>query len=80
MPAPIFIPPPINSMQKCNRCNLQFPTEEKFCPHCKELTDEEVKALKLKKQEEHKGNSNLGKFFIYAAILLILLMVAVSNT
>jgi len=80
MQAPIFIPPPVNNTKKCNKCGLQYPTKEDACTHCKDLTDQEIKELKSKLQEEHKGNSNLGKLFIYVAILLVIAMLIASNT
>ena len=78
MQAPVFIPPPIKNTQKCDRCGLQYPIEEKACSHCKDLTDQQVNILILKSQEEQKGNSNLGKLFIYAAIALGLAMLLLS--
>lgn len=80
MQAPTFIPPPINNTKKCNRCSLQYPIEEEVCTHCKDLTDQQVKELLSKLQEEHKGNSNLGKFFIYVTVLLVIVMLIASNT
>jgi len=80
MQAPIFIPPPINNTKKCTRCGLQYPIKEDACAHCKDLTDQEVEELLSKLKEEHEGNSNIGKFFIYVAALLVIVMFIASNT
>ena len=76
----MFIPPPIRLVKKCERCGLQYPRKEVQCTHCNGLTDREVEELKLKYEEEHKGNANLGKLFLYMAILIAIGMVILINT
>lgn len=75
-----FIPPPINQTKKCHRCGMLYSINEEFCTHCNNLTDTEVEELKRKNIEEHKGNANLGKLFLYISILVIIGMLIISST
>ena len=70
----MFIPPRIVITKKCPRCALRYRWREKQCTHCSNLTDNEVNELKLRYKEEHKGNANLGRLFIYFAILIAVAM------
>ena len=70
----MFIPPRIVITKKCRRCGLRYRWREKQCTHCSNLTDNEVNELKLRYKEEHKGNANLGRLFIYFAILIAVAM------
>ena len=65
----LFIPPRIVITKKCQ---LRYRWREKQCTHCSELTDNDVEKLKLQYQEEHKGNANLGRWFIFFAVLIII--------
>lgn len=47
-----------------------LPRREIECTHCNNLTDQEVEKLIIKYKEEHKGNANLGRLFIYFAVLI----------
>ena len=76
----IFIPPPINQTQKCHRCGMQYSINSENCTHCSNLTDKDVETLKIKKSEEHEGNANLGKLFLYIAILAVIGMLVLSGT
>lgn len=66
----MFIPPRIVITKKCKRCQLRYPRKYSQCSHCSHLNDNEVKELKLKYKNEHKGNANLGRLFIYFAMLI----------
>ena len=66
----MFIPPRIVITKKCPRCLLRYPRREAQCTHCHDLTDYEVEQLKIRYKEEHKGNANLGRLFIFFAILI----------
>lgn len=66
----MFIPPRIVITKKCPRCQLRYRWKEKQCTHCSELTDSQVEKLKEQYLEEHKGNAHLGRWFIFAAIIL----------
>ena len=66
----VFIPPKIVITKKCPRCQLRYPWRERQCIHCYALSDHDIEKLKLRYKKEHKGNANLGRLFIYIAILL----------
>jgi hypothetical protein len=68
----LFIPPRIVITKKCPRCQLRYRWREKQCTHCSDLTDSDVEKLKLQYQEKHKGNANLGRWFILFAVLIII--------
>jgi len=74
------IPPPINQTKKCDRCGLHYSVNETDCIHCKDLSDNEVIELIERINHEQHGNANLGKFFIYVAILIIIGMLIIANT
>lgn len=76
----MFVPPPITRTKKCARCELRYPVNEVQCSHCKNLTDQQVVELKLRLEKQHQGNANLGKLFIYLAILTLIGMVIILNT
>ena len=66
----LFVPPRIVITKKCPRCQLRYRWKEKKCTHCTELTDHEVDALKERHREEHKGNAQLGRWFLFVAVIL----------
>jgi len=66
----MFIPQRIKITKKCKRCQLRYYWKEKFCTHCKDLTDFEVELLKRKFKGEQAGNAHLGRWFIFAAIMI----------
>lgn len=66
----MFIPPIIAITKKCPRCQLRYRWKEKQCTHCSELTDHGAEKLKERYKEEHKGNAQLGRWFLFAAIIL----------
>lgn len=75
----MFIPPVIRRVKKCQRCELLYPRMKAQCTHCIDLTDQQVEELKKRYEEEHKGNANLGRFFIYIAILIALSLVIINS-
>ena len=68
----MFIPPRIVITKKCPRCQLRYRRKEKQCNHCSGLSDYEVEKLKEKYQQEHQGNAQLGRWFLFIAIILII--------
>ncbi len=56
--------------KKCPRCKLRYRWKAKQCTHCNKLTEHEVEKLKEKYKEEHKGNAQLGRWFLFVAIIL----------
>lgn len=61
---------------KCTRCELRYLEKEAECPHCKNLSDSEVNALKLRVESEADAHSSLGKILlaVAAAILMITIL------
>ncbi len=76
----MIIPPLFHRVNKCNRCGLLYPKRMTQCSHCKDLTDREVEDLKAQYEEEHKGNANLGRLFIYIAILILLGLAIINKS
>lgn len=70
----MFIPQRIKITKKCKRCQLRYGWKDKQCSHCSELTDYEVVKLKEKYHEENKGNAHLGRWFIFIAIILTIVI------
>lgn len=59
----------------CERCGLHSAFEDnKLCPHCSSLDEAGLKKLMAKKEQNYQGRSNLGKWFIMAALALGFLM------
>ncbi|MCH8492730.1 MAG: hypothetical protein LAT53_05795 [Idiomarina sp.] len=59
---------------QCNRCELRYPKKESECPHCKDLSDSEVKTLKLETEREADAHSDVGKVMLGAAIIMMLVV------
>ncbi len=70
----IFIPPPIIVTRKCQRCKLRYPRKLEQCPHCSGLSDSEVRELQVRYRDERKGNALLGRAMIFAALLIMMLL------
>lgn len=54
----------------CHSLPTPLPMAGNACTHCTTLSDHDVEKLRYK--EEHKGDVNLGRIFIYIAILLVI--------
>jgi len=67
----------ISFTRKCRRCGLRYPEQETVCPHCNGLTDEQVRKIRLRHQNEQVGVANLGRLLLYIAGLLVVVMVIV---
>ena len=76
----IFIPPKIVFTKKCIRCKLRYPVKENQCTHCYNLTDIQVESLKARYVEEQKGNSALGKQFLFYAFLISMVILLIVST
>ncbi len=61
--------------RKCERCGRRYPEKEINSVHCHDLSDREVEELKLRIEEEHISNVNLGYLFFYIFIVLIIGMI-----
>ncbi len=65
---------------KCDRCELRYPKREGNCPHCSELSENEVYELKARIEQEASGTRNLGlTMLLIAGIALVVLFVVASS-
>lgn len=75
MVSPIFIPPKIKSVQKCDRCGLLFSLEDKQCKHCSNLNEKELARFLEKKELEEEGIRKLGIYMGGAFLFFVALIV-----
>ena len=59
------------NQNKCERCGQFYPKTENQCPHCSELTDQQVQNA-LSKRASFRFS--LGKIMFIAAAIIIVLM------
>ena len=69
------VPLKIRFTRKCDRCGLRYPEKDRACPHCSGLTDEQVRKVRLRHNNQLAAHSNLGRLLLYIAGLLIVGMV-----
>lgn len=62
-------------MKACPRCGLHYARREESCPHCKDLGEVELQALKDKHAEEVEGAVHLGWLFLFLAGIAVLLVI-----
>jgi ribosomal protein L37E len=55
--------------QKCKRCGLRYKFNEENCPHCHGLNEVELNQLLQRIKKEHRGNVELGKRLLFAAVI-----------
>lgn len=72
------VPIEIKLTKKCGRCGLRYPNEEINCTHCTGLSDQEVEVLRKRCNDEHPANVNLGRLFLYIAVLILVGMLIAS--
>jgi hypothetical protein len=59
----------------CERCGLQYPVKLFQCPHCTELDEAGLTNFKKTIKERGKAVSNIGSYFLYAAFVLLALVI-----
>ena len=60
---------------KCHRCTKKYSPDYKECPHCSDVKDgRELENFIQQHKSEMRGNSTLGLYFMFAAVLVLLLM------
>ena len=59
---------------RCDRCELYYPKSLEKCDHCSELNDSELNQLKAQHQETLQDNSTFGKYLVFGAIIIGLLL------
>jgi hypothetical protein len=60
--------------KRCDRCELYYPETLDECDHCSELDNSELAQLKAKHQETLQDNSTFGKYLIFSALIIGLLL------
>ena len=64
----------------CKRCGLNYNQDkEAQCPHCGNLDIRGLKALLEKKEREYQGNKRLGQWFLFTAVLILMLMTLMGS-
>lgn len=64
--------------RKCDRCGLQYAEDDESCPHCSGLDAAGLAALKTQLEQQHESNLNLGRLFLYLAVLILIGMVLLN--
>lgn len=60
--------------KRCNRCELYTPKSLDKCIHCSELNEAQLLQLKAQHQESLHGNAIFGRYLIFGAIVIALLL------
>ncbi len=66
------------SLQPCPRCGLLYPVDLARCPHCGDIDATTLERFKATLEQRRAANANLGRLFIYAGVLLFLLLILVA--
>ena len=72
------VPIRISLTKKCKRCGLRYPQKESICVHCTGLSEQKAHKLKERYKNEQQGNANLGRLFLYIAMLILVGMLIFS--
>ena len=57
--------------KKCDRCGLRYQANKLECPHCHNLSEEELSQLKKKIARMHADYRVLGILFILVALAIV---------
>ncbi len=68
----------MDPVRLCSRCNLQTPEKHTECVHCSDLSEVELQSLLAQHQANLEANAHLGKYFVLAAVIILLLMILSS--
>ena len=60
--------------KRCDRCELYFPESLDKCIHCSGLNESELVKLKAQHQETLEDNSAFGKYLLFGAAIIGLLL------
>jgi len=60
--------------KRCNRCELYSPESLDKCIHCSELNESELAQLKAQHQDTLENNSSFGKYLLFGAVIIGLLL------
>ena len=64
--------------RRCERCGLRYAFDSEVCPHCSELSDEELALLKQKRVRQQIWNTRLGMKMLLAAAVLFMFILAIT--
>lgn len=57
-------------IKPCPRCGLHYDQRQPACPHCGELDERGLEALRAERARQHEGNAAMGRLFLLIAALL----------
>ena len=60
--------------KRCDRCELYTPEIGDKCIHCSELNESQLAQLKSQHQETLEDNSTFGKYLLFGAVIIGLLL------
>ena len=60
--------------KRCERCELYYAELLDKCEHCSELNDSQLVQLKAQHQETLQSNSSFGKYLLFGAVIIGLLL------
>jgi len=63
---------------QCPRCELYHEKKATECPNCAQMSDADVHALMERRDREADAHQRVGKYFLAAMVLLLVLIVAMN--
>jgi len=60
--------------KRCDRCELYYDKSLEECAHCAELSDAQMVQFKAQNQNTLQENSSLGKYLLFVAVIIGLLL------
>lgn len=69
----------MDKYKKCDRCLSVYKPELDKCPHCKNLTDSEVKQLIEERKKNNPFFNKTAKLFYILLTMILLLMLLFNN-
>lgn len=70
----LFLPWPIRSSSKCDRCGLRYLDSEGYCYHCHGLTNSEVKLLQDRVRQEYEAHRLVGTKMLFLCAVAVALV------
>ena len=78
MALPSLLPLRLQRSRRCQRCGLRYPRKAAQCPHCADLEEQGLAALRERVAEEHAGAAELGRFLGIAAAVIAAALLALA--
>jgi len=60
--------------KRCDRCDLYYVESLEKCVHCSELNNSQLTQFKAQHQETLQDNSTFGKYLLFGALIIGLLL------